>query len=304
MADFPLAARDSTALISARAQLADGANDDAALLDLWVRSKRKSAHTRAAYHARGERFLTWCAAEGIVLRALTLDGLLRYAESLAALSEGSQKAHLASVKALLTFGQAVGYLAANVGAALEISKPRDTLPERILSEEQVQRMLALEPHPGRHLLIRLLYSSGGRVSEVVALQWRDAIATGKAGGQITIVGKGGETRVIKLKKETWAELLAHKPADARPDDPIFRTRTGKPIARSWAWEVVKAAAKRAGLPDGVSPHWMRHAHASHALDRGAPAHLVKDTLGHTNLATTTRYAHARPSESSSDYLPI
>ena len=51
------------------------------------------------------------------------------------------------------------------------------------------------------------------------------------------------------------------------------------------------------------PHWMRHAHASHALDRSAPIHLVQATLGHASVSTTGRYLHARPTESSSFYLP-
>jgi integrase/recombinase XerD len=67
---------------------------------------------------------------------------------------------------------------------------------------------------------------------------------------------------------------------------------------------VKAAAARAGLPPEVSAHWLRHAHASHALDRGAPAHLVQATLGHSSLTTTGRYLHARPSESSGKFLAI
>ena len=64
-----------------------------------------------------------------------------------------------------------------------------------------------------------------------------------------------------------------------------------------------AAARKAGLEQKVSPHWMRHAHASHALDRSAPIHLVQATLGHASVSTTGRYLHARPTESSSFYLP-
>lgn len=296
---------DRTNLASARQQItASAAGGDRALLDLWVRSKRKSAHTRAAYQARGARFLEWCEGRGVELRRLSLDDLLRYAETLAGMADGSQKAHLASVKAMLTFAQSSGYLPFNVGTALEIEKPKDTLSERILSEEDLGRMLAKEDNPTRHLLIRMLYSSGGRVSEVLALKWRDCVATAKGAGQITIVGKGGQTRFVHLKKTTWAALMKHRPENADPDAFVFATRTGKRMARNWAWEIVKAAAVRAGLPEGVSPHWMRHAHVSHALDRGAPAHLVQTTVGHASLEMTTRYAHARPSESSSDYLAV
>ena len=68
--------------------------------------------------------------------------------------------------------------------------------------------------------------------------------------------------------------------------------------------VVRAAAKRAGIDLPVSPHWFRHAHASHALDRGAPIHLVQATLGHASITTTGRYLHARPQDSSSRFLPL
>ncbi len=66
---------------------------------------------------------------------------------------------------------------------------------------------------------------------------------------------------------------------------------------------MKIAAKRAGLSETVSAHWLRHSHVSHALDRGAPVHLVQATVGHASLAATSRYAHARPTDSSSRYLP-
>ncbi len=66
--------------------------------------------------------------------------------------------------------------------------------------------------------------------------------------------------------------------------------------------IVKAAAARAGLSPKVSAHWLRHAHVSHALDAGAPVHLVQTTVGHASLATTSRYADARPGDSSARYL--
>ena len=66
--------------------------------------------------------------------------------------------------------------------------------------------------------------------------------------------------------------------------------------------IVKATAKRAGVNPAVSAHWLRHAHASHAIDEGAPITLVSQTLGHADLKTTSVYAHARPNDSSSRYL--
>ena len=68
--------------------------------------------------------------------------------------------------------------------------------------------------------------------------------------------------------------------------------------------VVQRAARLAGIELAVSPHWFRHAHASHALDRGAPIHLVQATLGHASITTTGRYLHARPQDSSGRFLAL
>ena len=73
------------------------------------------------------------------------------------------------------------------------------------------------------------------------------------------------------------------------------------VARGIATELVSYEGPP-DLPATVSAHYLRHAHVSHALDRGAPAHLVQATVGHSDLRTTSRYAHARPNESSSTYL--
>jgi site-specific recombinase XerD len=71
-------------------------------------------------------------------------------------------------------------------------------------------------------------------------------------------------------------------------------------------KIIKRTAERAPLPANVkamvSPHWLRHARASHALDNGAPISLVQQTLGHGNIRTTSIYAHAKPGDSSALYL--
>jgi integrase/recombinase XerD len=54
----------------------------------------------------------------------------------------------------------------------------------------------------------------------------------------------------------------------------------------------------------ISPHYLRHSHATHSLENGAPIHLVSATLGHASISTTGRYLHARPSESSSRFLKL
>jgi site-specific recombinase XerD len=85
---------------------------------------------------------------------------------------------------------------------------------------------------------------------------------------------------------------------------VFRSRKGGPLDASQVHRIVKAAAERAGLSGEVSAYRLRHAHASHSLDRGAPIHLVQQTLGHASVATTGRYLHARPTDSSARYLGV
>jgi integrase/recombinase XerD len=66
--------------------------------------------------------------------------------------------------------------------------------------------------------------------------------------------------------------------------------------------IVKAAAQKAGIDAPVSPHWLRHAHASHALERGAPLHLVQHTLGHSQIQSVAVYLHVQPMDSSARFL--
>ena len=66
--------------------------------------------------------------------------------------------------------------------------------------------------------------------------------------------------------------------------------------------MLKRAAAEARIDPRFSAHWLRHAHASHAIDRGAPMPVVQATLGHGNIAVTSRYLHARPGDSSGLHL--
>jgi integrase/recombinase XerD len=202
---------------------------------------------------------------------------------------------------LLSFGHETGYLTFNVGAAVKLRPNRDDLARRILDESAVARLIESGGTGRNRLILKLLYVSGVRVSELCRLTWSDGQPRQES-GQITVFGKGGKTRAILLKPRVWQELLASRGA-AGPADPIFPSRKGGALDASQVRRIVYSAARHAGLSQKVSPHWMRHAHASHALDRNAPIHLVQATLGHASVSTTGRYLHARPNESSGLYLP-
>jgi integrase/recombinase XerD len=273
---------------------------DAQLIHIWLTTKT-SSETRRAYTSEITRFLAFVQKP---LTQVTLADLQVYAEGLAqgGLKITSQNRALTTIKSLLSFGQETGYMPFNVGAAVKLRPSRDQLAQRILEESEVAKLIEAAPEGRDRGLLRLLYASGVRAGELCGLKWRDALPR-QEGGQITVFGKGGKTRTILLKPKIWQQLLSVKGA-AGAADPIFRSRNGGgQLDTSQVRRIVYAAAGKAGLEKKVSPHWLRHAHASHALERGAPIHLVQATLGHASLSTTGRYLHARPTESSGFYLP-
>jgi integrase/recombinase XerD len=273
---------------------------DAQLVELWL-SMKTSPHTLRAYAADTARFLAFVQKP---LLGVTLTDLQAWVGQLAlgSLKPASQNRALTVVKSLLSFAQETGYLPYNVGAAIKLRPNRDGLAQRILDESEVAKLIDAAPEGRDRVLLKILYVSGIRVSELCGLKWCHALPR-QEGGQITVFGKGGKTRTILLKPGMWKQLLSIH-GDAWPADPIFRSRKGRgALDSSQVRRIAYAAARKAGLERKISPHWMRHAHASHALDRNAPIHLVQATLGHASVSTTGRYLHARPAESSSFYLP-
>src|SRR4030095_14846248 len=157
------------------------------------------------------------------------------------------------------------------------------------------------PVARNRVLLRVLYLTGIRASEAAGLRWCDLDIRGEE-GQITVLGKGDKIRAIRLAKDAWRELQSIRPAEAQPHERVFTTEGGRPMHRTTITNMVADAARRVGIPVKVSAHWMRHGHASHAIEKGAPLTLVAATLGHVSVATTQRYIHARPEDSSGRYL--
>ena len=276
------------------------ADNDAQVIGLWLHGR--SRHTARSYRSDVRRFDTF--ANEKPLKRVTLQDLQDFTDSLTNLADSSRARTIASIKSLLAFAHKIGYLSFNVGAAVDIPKVKNTLAERILSESDVHQIFALEPKKRNRVLLRTLYYAGLRVSELCGLCWRDLKARGETEGQLTAFGKGSKTRAILLPACLWSELLDLRDG-AEEDEPVFRSRSNAgALDPSQVMRVVRAAASRVGIKSRVSPHWLRHAHASHALDRGAPIHLVQATLGHASVSTTGRYLHARPTESSSKYLAV
>ncbi len=269
------------------------------LVEMWLHGL--SPQTIERYRRTSRRFLDFVNKP---LHSVTLAELQGWQMTLSDLSPSSQRTALATIKSLLSFGHNIGLLSENIGLQMRKPKAKDCLHERILSEQEVQSMIAQELCERNRVILLLLYSSGLRVSELCQLTWKDLKSRGNS-GQVTVLGKGSKTRTVLLPAAVWNEIM-HLRLYAHSGDAVFCSREGddkgRHLDRTQVYRIVAAAAKRAGIEGRVSPHWLRHSHASHSLEHGAPIHLVQATLGHSDITTTSRYLHARPDDSSALYL--
>ena len=270
------------------------ASNDQQVLAMWLYDKAPG--TQRIYRTDIIRFLSFT---GKPLNTITIGDIQAFADTLEC-APATKARVLAAIKSLFGFAKRIGYVHFDVSAAVKLPKVKNTLSERILCESDVTRMIALEPDDRNRVMLKLLYLSGMRVSELCRLAWRD-VQSDTNGVYITVFGKGGKTRTILLDNHIYKDLVFIR-GNGGPDDPIFRSHKGSFLDPSQVWRIVRSAAKRAGIGVDVSPHWFRHAHASHALERGCPIHLVQATLGHASVATTGRYLHARPNDSSARFL--
>ena len=275
-------------------RIQSGAATNEKIVQLWLHGK--SPHTQAFYARVGSQLAQQVEKPFQWLTLEDVQSFANYLESLG-LASSSQNTYLSAVKSLFSFASKSGMIQGNVGAAIKPPRAKDCLSQKILNSETVSRLIASEPSERNRLLLKLLYFGGLRASEIVSLIWRDLNE-----GCLTVYGKGGRTRVIRLPSFLVSELLAFR--NVRPAmAPMFPSRKGgKALRRETVTQLVKEAAVRVGADPGTSAHWLRHCHASHSLAKGAPINLVQQTLGHANVATTSKYLHVRPEQSSSLYL--
>jgi integrase/recombinase XerD len=168
-----------------------------------------------------------------------------------------------------------------------------------LSEAHVEALLAApsvnEPLGMRdRTMLELMYASGLRVSELVALKVTEL---GLNEGVVRITGKGSKTRLVPFGEAArhWIERYLREARGAilngQQDDALFVTARGGPMTRQMFWVVVKKCAQKAGITVPLSPHTLRHAFATHLLNHGADLRVVQLLLGHADISTTQIYTH-------------
>jgi len=183
-------------------------------------------------------------------------------------------------------------------ADIEMPRIGRSLP-MTLSEDEVDSLLNApntdEPlgHRDRAML-ELLYATGLRVSELINLK-QSQINFNQ--GVLRIIGKGDRERLIPLGDESqrWLRDFIDGPRMEilleRQTDYLFPTRRGDRMTRQAFWHIIKRYAEKSGVKRKLSPHSLRHAFATHLLNRGADLRVVQLLLGHSDLSTTQIYTH-------------
>lgn len=276
------------------------ARSDNELVQSWL-SSLASGHTRRNFETTAQRLLA--ALPGVGLREATVEDVRDALDTITAgAGDATAAQYVLRAKSLLSYGHKLGYMPFNAGVTIKVKpdQSRAQLAKRIVSEVEVGLLIRGARSKRDRVLLQTGYAAGLRVSELVSLSWSDVIEREK-GVQLSISGKGGRIRQVLLPKTVSTSLLEMR-GDAGANDPIFPSRKGGRLTERAVNYMLKAVAERAGVTGAVSPHWLRHAHGSHALDRGATLSEVQETLGHANVATTSGYLHARPDSSSGLYL--
>jgi integrase/recombinase XerD len=177
---------------------------------------------------------------------------------------------------------------------------------KALSVDEVTKLIESAKREGDPISLRdfaileLLYSSGGRVSEIVGVNTSDISISKTEDGDVTVLklrGKGSKERLVPLGKFAVAAIEDYftrtRPAlaakNSKSEPALFLNVRGKRLSRQGAWQIVLDAAVATGLEGRVSPHVFRHSYATHLLDGGADIRVVQELLGHSSVTTTQIY---------------
>jgi site-specific recombinase XerD len=285
-----------------------------------------SEHTIRSYRAALEGYFGWFEAGGHDWRSPSRPALRAF---LASLSEGRGRRtvaqRLAALRSFYRWATRERLVDGNPLAALPTPRQPRRLPG-VLSVAETERFIqaAADEEAGapsgtrraemQHALalrdvaiLETAYAAGLRIAELASLT---VSATDLRRGEVRVTGKGRKERVSLLGRpargalaryldEGRPELLrrggAASEGRARDDSGVlFLNHQGEPLgARGIRWRLERLRIA-AGLPEGVSPHTLRHSFATHLLDGGADLRVVQELLGHESLATTQVYTHVSP----------
>lgn len=269
-----------------------------------------TGHTVAAYRRDTARYLSFLADRGVEdPREVREDHVTDFLAVLRAgdaehppLAATSAARAVVAVRGLHRFLALEGDTTIDPADAVNPPTPSRRLPSALRLDE-VERLLSaasLGDTPAAlrdRALLETLYSCGGRVSEVIALDLDD-LPLADDEPMVRLFGKGRKERLVPLGRyavqalQAW--LVRGRPplvAKGRGTAAVFLNQRGGRLSRQSVWSILQRAAERAGLTTAISPHTLRHSFATHLLDGGADIRVVQELLGHASVTTTQIYTH-------------
>lgn len=272
--------------------------------------RKFSPNTLAAYRNDLTQFVAWLRAECPAVQLLeewsavtaedTQSYLLTLRERNYAPATVARK--VAAIKSFFRFLRTGGIISADPAEDLECPRVGKPVP-RAVSVEDISRLLAQPtrlstPEARRDkAMLELLYATGMRVSELVALNVSDV---NLLAGFVRCVGKAGRERILPIPAPAATAVQTYL-VEARPhlvrateNDALFVNHRGERLTRQGFWLIIKAHARAARLDVEITPHTLRHSLAAHKLAEGADLKSVQELLGHASIATTQMYERVQP----------
>jgi len=290
----------------------DGSSDLGLFLDMLMAERGAAEKTVEAYSRDLSEFLAFAGAKRYTARDASADTIRDFLAGLSrkGLAATSRARKLSAIRQFFRFLLGEGLRGDDPTSAIDSPKLGRPLP-KLLSFDEVERLLetaaqgvtqAADGSAKRralriYALLETLYATGLRVSELLGLQRRVLVSDDRV---LTIKGKGGRERLVPLNDAAREALAAHLAALAEDEDHgraaspwLFPSGNGaQHLTRQRFGQELKALAIAAGIePSRVSPHVLRHAFASHLLERGADLRTVQQLLGHADISTTQIYTH-------------
>lgn len=277
-------------------------------LDHLAVERGVSANTLSNYRRDVERYLNWLEDAGktdlgeVVSTDLEdyVADLRRGREGRKGLAASSASRALVVARGLHKFAVSEGVVAADVAAGVSPPKLGEKLPDTLTIDEVGMLLDACPTETPTQLrdkaLLEVLYATGARISEVLALVVDDIAETRDF---IKVTGKGDKQRIVPVggaaQRALEAYLVRGRPALSKgKSHAVFLNKRGGALSRQSSWTIIKDAASRAGIEKEISPHTMRHSFATHLLEGGADVRTVQELLGHASVTTTQIYTHVTP----------
>lgn len=285
-----------------RSEILESETGDEKIIELWMMT-RTNPNTRRSYERTITTFLPF-VPNG--LQSVKLEQLAAWCNSIAHLSAASRQTKISTIRSLFKFMHEVGFIQIDLTRFLKPPKVPNQLAARIIPEDKVLDLIYAPPAGSRDsVILRLLYSTGCRASELVNLNWGDLQPRGLGRYQVHLRGKGDKNRSVVIESPATAKDLLALRNGALDDAPMFKSRRyGRRLQREDIFRLVRKWAEAAGVETSVCVHTLRHCHATYALEHGCPITEVAVSLGHSDINTTQRYLHVRPGRSSGRFVPM